>query len=80
MSIEAALKTLTPREEKVIRRRFGFDAPCMVLREIGLEFGVTGNRILQIQDMALRKLRHPTRQKLWQDTEFNPKLKAKLIG
>lgn len=60
--IEAVLETLTPREQKVIRLRFGIgDGVSHTLEEVGKlpEFGVTPDRIRQIESEALRKLRHP---------------------
>ena len=60
--IDSVLKTLTPREEAVIRLRFGLqDGRCHTLEEVGLEFDVTRERIRQIEAKALRKLRHPVR-------------------
>lgn len=60
--IDGALKTLTPREESVIRLRFGLqDGRCHTLEEVGTEFNVTRERIRQIEAKALRKLRHPVR-------------------
>ena len=62
--IDAVLKTLTPREEKVIRLRNGFgDGKPHTLEEIGKEFDITRERIRQIEAKALRRLRHPVRQK-----------------
>ena len=62
--IDEVLKTLTPREEKVIRLRYGFgDGKPRTLEEVGKEFGVTRERIRQIEAKAIRRLRHPTRQK-----------------
>jgi RNA polymerase primary sigma factor len=60
---EDVLKTLTPREEKVIKMRFGLDPDGVehTLEEIGRYFAVTRERIRQIEAKALRKLRHPTR-------------------
>jgi len=59
---ERALKTLTPREEKVIKMRFGLEnGRDQTLEEVGQEFALTRERIRQIQAMALRKLRHPLR-------------------
>ena len=58
------LKTLTPREEKVLRLRFGLeDGRSRTLEEVGKEFNVTRERIRQIEAKALRKLRHPSRSK-----------------
>lgn len=60
--INGVLKTLTPREESVIRLRFGLqDGRCHTLEEVGTEFNVTRERIRQIEAKALRKLRHPVR-------------------
>lgn len=62
--IDGVLKTLTPREEKVLRLRFGLtDGKPHTLEEVGKEFGVTRERIRQIEAKAIRRLRHPTRQK-----------------
>ena len=61
---ESVLKTLTPREEKVIKMRFGLeDGRARTLEEVGKEFNVTRERIRQIEAKALRKLRHPSRSK-----------------
>ena len=60
--IDGVLKTLTPREESVIRLRFGLqEGRCHTLEEVGTEFNVTRERIRQIEAKALRKLRHPVR-------------------
>ena len=62
------LKTLTPREEKVLRLRFGLDdGRPHTLEEVGEEFDITRERIRQIEAKALRKLRHPTRAKRFGD-------------
>ena len=62
------LKTLTPREEKVLRLRFGLDdGRQRTLEEVGKEFDVTRERIRQIEAKALRKLRHPSRSKKLKD-------------
>jgi RNA polymerase primary sigma factor len=59
-----ALSTLTPREEKVIRMRFGIGEKAdHTLEEVGQDFDVTRERIRQIEEKALRKLRHHTRSK-----------------
>jgi RNA polymerase primary sigma factor len=69
---EAVLKTLTPREERVIKMRFGVgDGSEHTLEEVGQSFAVTRERIRQIEAKALRKLRHPSRSR---------KLKAFLEG
>jgi len=60
--MRSLLKTLTPREERVIRLRFGLeDGSEHTLEEVGQSFAVTRERIRQIEAKALRKLRHPSR-------------------
>src|SRR5476651_590161 len=62
--VHEVLKTLTPREEKVLKMRFGIDvASEHTLEEVGKDFSVTRERIRQIEVKALRKLRHPSRSK-----------------
>ena len=62
------MSTLTPREEKVLRLRFGIeDGRSRTLEEVGKEFNVTRERIRQIEAKALRKLRHPSRSKKLKD-------------
>ncbi len=62
--LEDVLKTLTPREDKVLRLRFGLDdGKARTLEEVGRQFNVTRERIRQIEAKALRKLRHPSRSK-----------------
>jgi RNA polymerase primary sigma factor len=72
--VREVLKTLTPREEKVLKMRFGIDvASEHTLEEVGKDFSVTRERIRQIEVKALRKLRHPSRSKKLQtffDKEF----------
>jgi len=64
----SVLATLTPREEKVLRLRFGIeDGRTRTLEEVGREFNVTRERIRQIEAKALRKLRHPSRSKKLRD-------------
>lgn len=66
--IDSVLRTLTPREEEVIRLRFGLrDGRCHTLEEVGSEFNVTRERIRQIEAKALRKLRHPVRSNKFKD-------------
>jgi RNA polymerase primary sigma factor len=62
---ESVLKTLTPREEQVIKMRFGLgDGSEHTLEEVGQRFSVTRERIRQIEAKALRKLRHPSRSRM----------------
>ena len=66
--LSGVLKSLTPREEKVLRLRFGLeDGRPRTLEEVGKEFNVTRERIRQIEAKALRKLRHPSRSKKLRD-------------
>ena len=61
---DALLKTLTSREERVIKMRFGIgDGSEHTLEKVGQSFQVTRERIRQIEDKALRKLRHPSRSR-----------------
>ena len=66
--IEEVMQTLTPREAKVLKLRFGLeDGRMRTLEEVGKEFNVTRERIRQIEAKALRKLRHPSRSKRLKD-------------
>ena len=66
--VEEVLSTLTPRERRVLQLRFGLeDGRSRTLEEVGREFGVTRERIRQIEAKALRKLRHPSRSKKLKD-------------
>ena len=66
--LEEVLATLSPREEQVLRMRFGLtDGKNHTLEEVGKEFDVTRERIRQIESKALRKLRHPSRSKKLRD-------------
>ncbi len=66
--LEEVLSTLTPREMKVLRLRFGLDdGRARTLEEVGQNFGVTRERIRQIEAKALRKLRHPSRSRKLKD-------------
>jgi RNA polymerase primary sigma factor len=63
--IDKALSTLTPREEKIIRMRLGIgERTDYTLEEVGDVFGLTRERIRQIENKALRKLKHPSRRKM----------------
>ena len=66
--LKEVLETLTKREEEVLELRFGlYDGTCHTLEEVGKKFGVTRERIRQIESKALRKLRHPSRAKKLRD-------------
>ena len=65
--LEDVLDTLTDREENVLRLRFGLDDGRTRTLEVGKVFGVTRERIRQIEAKALRKLRHPSRSKRLKD-------------
>ena len=66
--LDAVLATLTEREERVLRLRFGLiDGRQRTLEEVGHEFNVTRERIRQIEAKALRKLKHPSRSKKLKD-------------
>ena len=66
--LEEVMNTLTPREAKVLKLRFGLeDGKSRTLEEVGKEFNVTRERIRQIESKALRKLRHPSRSKKLRD-------------
>lgn len=63
--IATILSTLTPREEAILRKRFGIgDDKTYTLEELGQGFGITRERIRQIEAKALQKLRHPSRRKI----------------
>jgi len=66
--VEEVLESLSERESKVFQLRFGLeDGRSRTLEEVGLDFGVTRERIRQIEAKALRKLRHPSRSKKLRD-------------
>ena len=65
--MQEVLSTLTPREQKVLRMRFGFDGRVRTLEEVGREEGVTRERIRQIEAKALKKLRIPARSRRLKD-------------
>jgi len=68
VQIEEAMSSLTDREQQVLRLRFGLDdGKARTLEEVGTEFGVTRERIRQIESKALRKLRHPNRSRKLKD-------------
>ena len=60
-TVESVINTLTPRERKIIRRRFGFDGVPQTFLEVGKAFGVSKERVRQIECKAIRKLQHHTR-------------------
>ena len=63
--VRMVLNTLTPREAYIISARYGIDAPDPITREaLGEMYGVNGNRIMQIENKAVRKLQHPNRANL----------------
>ena len=67
-AIEEALEELNDREQQVVRLRFGLDdGQIRTLEEVGKEFGVTRERIRQIESKTLAKLRHPTRSQRLRD-------------
>lgn len=82
--VREVLKSLTPREEKVLKMRFGIDvASEHTLEEVGKDFGVTRERVRQIEVKALRKLRHPSRSKSLQtffDKEYEFSAEEALEG
>ncbi|PJF46732.1 MAG: sigma-70 family RNA polymerase sigma factor [Chloroflexi bacterium] len=66
--IEEVLSTLTPREQRILRLRFGLvNGKCYTLEEVGQKFGLTRERIRQIEARALRRLRHPRRSRHLRD-------------
>lgn len=73
-TLDEILSTLTDREEKVLRLRNGLlDGKTYTLEEVGREFGVTRERIRQIEAKAMRKLKHPTRQQKLRDFYYGKK-------
>ena len=66
--LDEVLDSLSPREKRVLQLRFGLeDGKQRTLEEVGKEFGVTRERIRQIEAKAIRKLKHPTRAKKLRD-------------
>ena len=66
--MDDVLQTLSPREQRVLELRFGLkDGKSRTLEEVGKEFGVTRERIRQIEAKALKKLRHPSRSRKLKD-------------
>ena len=66
--MEQVLATLTPREARILRLRFGLhDGRAYTLKEVGAKFGLTRERIRQIERKALRRLRHPSRSRQLRD-------------
>lgn len=71
-AIEEVLKTLNPREEKILRMRFGFeDGTTRTLEEVGSEFGVTRERVRQIEKKALNKMRKPSTSHILKDFAYS---------
>lgn len=66
-TLEGLLSSLRPREEQIMRLRFGFDGPPRTLEEVGQIFDITRERVRQIETTCLRKLRHPSRAKIIKD-------------
>ena len=62
--VERTLSTLTPREKAIVKHFFGIGVPDMTLEEIGNKFGLTRERVRQIKEKAIRRLRHRSRSKL----------------
>ncbi len=70
--IEAALRTLSPKEEMILRMRFGIGTESeYTLEEIGSEFNISRERVRQIVEKSLRKLRHPSRAKAMENCSYN---------
>ncbi len=68
IKLEEALSTLNPREVRILRMRFGLQYNrSYTLEEVGRKFGLTRERIRQIEGQALRRLRHPTRSRELRD-------------
>ena len=65
--VSLVLSSLTPREERVLRLRFGINTEEHTLEEVGVKFNLTRDRIRQIEAKALRKLKHPSRSKELKD-------------
>lgn len=61
---DEVLATLTPREEKIIKMRFGFGRPSRTQEQVGQFFAVSRHKVREIENKALRKLRHPSRSRL----------------
>ena len=72
--ITEALLKLTPREERIIRMRFGFNCEQMILEEIGDKLGVTRERIREIEAKALRKLKHPSKFRVLRSSLDDPEV------
>ena len=66
-AVSLILSSLTPREERVLRLRFGLNTEEHTLEEVGVKFSLTRDRIRQIEAKALRKLKHPSRSKVLKD-------------
>ena len=66
-AIEALLTTFEPREQQIIRLRFGFDCDPQTLEEVGHKFDITKERVRQIENKCIRQMRHPSRAKRIRD-------------
>ena len=66
-AVSLILSSLTPREERVLRLRFGLNTKEHTLEEVGVKFSLTRDRIRQIEAKALRKLKHPSRSNILKD-------------
>ena len=66
-TLDKLLETFTPREQEIIRLRFGFDGMPQTLEEVGQFFNITRERVRQIENKCIRRLRHPSKAKKIRD-------------